>query len=330
MRLPPTCLGAKIWHTLGSAFSISRVFNIMQIYSVEMRFVYDVRDASGADFIFGFPVAADKQQVILDEAMKINQPVEYKLPARLRRGNRVFHLHAEQGNFELLYNSTFSLTQRVFQSREYNEVPIGVLPSSTLPYLYPSRYCQSDKLAAISYRNFGKSEPGLQRIAAVRAWVRNYIAYYPAAGATTTSALDTMIDRAGGGREIAHLTISFLRALNIPSRLVTGISFTEGQSQPMPIFHACVEAFLSGGWVLLDPITTGDTKNFIRIGRGRDAADTAYATIFGAVISMQPTVSMERDSSNLTQLGKSLSTGDLNCKQLRRYSGARHPAELLF
>jgi len=139
-----------------------------------------------------------------------------------------------------------------------------------------------------------------------------------------------MIDRAGGGREIAHLTISFLRALNIPSRLVTGISFTEGQSQPMPIFHACVEAFLSGGWVLLDPITTGDTKNFIRIGRGRDAADTAYATIFGAVISMQPTVSMERDSSNLTQLGKSLSTGDLNCKQLRRYSGARHPAEFLF
>ena len=98
----------------------------------------------------------------------------------------------------------------------------------------------------------------------------------------------------------------------------------------MPIFHACVEAFLSGGWVLLDPITTGDTKNFIRIGRGRDAADTAYATIFGAVISMQPTVSMERDSSNLTQLGKSLSTGDLNCKLLRRYSGARHPAELLF
>src|SRR5256885_1715054 len=98
LRLPPTCLGAKIWHTLGSAFSISRVFNIMQIYSVEMRFVYDVRDASGADFIFGFPVAADKQQVILDEAMKINQPVEYKLPARLRRGNRVFHLHAEQGN----------------------------------------------------------------------------------------------------------------------------------------------------------------------------------------------------------------------------------------
>lgn len=302
----------------------------MQIYSVEMRFVYDVRDASGADFIFGFPVAADKQQVILDEAMKINQPVECKLPARLRRGNRVFHLHAEQGNFELLYSSTFSLTQRVFQSREYNEVPIGVLPSSVLPYLYPSRYCQSDKLAAIAYRNFGKSEPGLQRIAAVRAWVRNYIAYYPAAGATTTSALDTMIDRAGGGREIAHLTISFLRALNIPSRLVTGISFTEGETQPMPTFHACVEAYLSGGWVLLDPISAGDTKNFIRIGRGRDAADTAYATIFGAVISMQPTVSMERDSSNLTQLGKSPSTGDLNCKQLSRYSGARHPAELRF
>jgi len=300
----------------------------MQIYSVEMRFVYDVRDVSGADFIFGFPVAADKQQVILDEAMKINQPVEYKLPARLRRGNRVFHLHAEQGNFELLYKSTFSLTQRIFQPREYNEVPVGVLPSTTLPYLYPSRYCQSDKLAAIAYRNFGKSEPGLQRIAAVRAWVSNYIAYYPAAGATTTSALDTMIDRAGGGREIAHLTISFLRALNIPSRLVTGISFTEAQSQPMPTFHACVEAFLTGGWVLLDPISIADTKNFIRIGRGRDAADTAYATIFGAVISMQPTVSMERDLSNLPQLGYSPCKGVPDCKRLLRYSGASHRAEL--
>lgn len=260
--------------------------------------------------------------------MKINQPVEYKLPARLRRGNRVFHLHAEQGNFELLYKSTFSLTQRIFQPREYNEVPVGVLPSTTLPYLYPSRYCQSDKLAAIAYRNFGKSEPGLQRIAAVRAWVSNYIAYYPAAGATTTSALDTMIDRAGGGREIAHLTISFLRALNIPSRLVTGISFTEAQSQPMPTFHACVEAFLSGGWVLLDPISIADTKNFIRIGRGRDAADTAYATIFGAVISMQPTVSMERDLSNLPQLGYSPCKGVPDCKRLLRYSGASHRAEL--
>src|SRR2546427_12726591 len=33
-------------------------------------------------------------------------------------------------------------------------------------------------------------------------------------------------------------------------------------------------AFLSGGWVLLDPITTGDTKNFIRIGRKADRKST--------------------------------------------------------
>src|SRR5260370_190160 len=98
----------------------------------------------------------------------------------------------------------------------------------------------------------------------------------------------------------------------------------------MPIFHGLLEGFLGRWWVLLDPITTGDTKNFIRIGRGRDAADTAYATIFGAVISMQPTVSMERDSSNLTQLGKSLSPADLHSKQLPKYSLPRNPAELLF
>ncbi|MEJ8293671.1 transglutaminase family protein [Delftia tsuruhatensis] len=309
-------------------FPISEVLNFMQIHSAEMRFIYDVRDASGADFIFGFPVAADKQQVVFEEVLKINQPLEYNFPARQRRGNRVFHLHAKQGHFELLYKFTFSLRQRVVQPCEYNEVPIGMLPSSALAYLYPSRYCQSDKMAAIAYRNFGKAEPGLQRIAAIRAWVGNYIAYYPATGSTTTSALDTMIDRAGGGREIAHLTISFLRALNIPSRLVTGISFIEGQSRPMPAFHACVEAFLSGGWVLLDPINTGDTKNFVRIGRGRDAADTAYATIFGSVISMQPTVSMDSGASNLPNLASYPFSGNPVWKQLRKCSLARHPAEL--
>ena len=78
-------------------------------------------------------------------------------------------------------------------------------------------------------------------------------------------------------RDFAHLGISFCRALGIPARFVSAYAW---QLQP-PDFHALFEAFLDGHWYLFDATRQAALDGIVRIGCGRDAADTAFSTIYG-------------------------------------------------
>jgi hypothetical protein len=60
-----------------------------------------------------------------------------------------------------------------------------------------------------------------------------------------------------------------------------------------PDFHAHFEAFLGGRWILADPTRLSPQSSFIRIGQGRDAADTSFATIFGNAILTEMQISNE-------------------------------------
>jgi transglutaminase-like putative cysteine protease len=50
-----------------------------------------------------------------------------------------------------------------------------------------------------------------------------------------------------------------------------------------PDFHAAFEAYLNDRWYLFDPTRLVSLQDFVRVGTGHDAADVAFATIFGAV-----------------------------------------------
>ena len=91
--------------------------------------------------------------------------------------------------------------------------------------------------------------------------------------------------RAGVCRDFAHLGIALCRALGIPARFVSGYAYGLNP----PDFHAYFEAFLGGRWILADPTRRSPQSSFVRIGQGRDAADTSFATIFGnaALTEMQ-------------------------------------------
>jgi transglutaminase-like putative cysteine protease len=107
---------------------------------------------------------------------------------------------------------------------------------------------------------------------------------------STTSALDTVVDRVGVCRDFAHLMIALCRALNIPARVVTGTDYGADPALGPPDFHAYAEVYLGDRWYLFDPSGTGIPMGFVRLGTGRDAADVAFATIFGAVTSKAPLV----------------------------------------
>jgi transglutaminase-like putative cysteine protease len=151
------------------------------------------------------------------------------------------------------------------------------VPLATLPYLLPSRYCQSDQLMRLAYREFSRYPRGYEQVNAICNWIYANVDYLAGTSTPLTSAFDTATARAGVCRDFAHLGIAFCRAVNIPARFVSGYAYT---LQP-PDFHAVFEAWLGDRWYVFDPTRRIVPENLVRIGVGRDAADVSFALIFG-------------------------------------------------
>jgi len=149
------------------------------------------------------------------------------------------------------------------------------LPSGVVPYIYPSRYCESDKLTRFAAKEFGHLTPGHSRVAAICNWIHDRIEYLPGATDEHSSAVDCLISRAGVCRDFAHLGIAFCRALGIPARYASAYVF----QMPAPDFHACFEVWLGDRWWYYDATRMAPQAGFILIGTGRDAADTSFATM---------------------------------------------------
>ena len=75
--------------------------------------------------------------------------------------------------------------------------------------------------------------------------------------------------------------------------LTTGINYGADPALGPTDFHAYVEAYLGDRWYMFDPSGTAIPMGFVRFGTGRDAADVAFATIFGSVTSCAPRISIE-------------------------------------
>ncbi len=172
------------------------------------------------------------------------------------------------------------------------EVPVEDLPTETLRYLLASRYCESDLMANLATQLFGGVTPGWERVQAVVAWVHNHVTFGYDFARPTKSALDVYNEKQGVCRDFQHLAITFCRCLNIPARYATGYLGDIGiPPQPSPMdFSAWFEAYLEDRWWTFDA-----RHNAARIGRvlmavGRDAADVALTTSFGAMPLTQFTV----------------------------------------
>ena len=163
------------------------------------------------------------------------------------------------------------------------EVPVDELPSETLRFLMPSRFCEVDLLSSTAAELFGGLPRGWSRVQAICDWVHEKVTFsYPHARPTRT-ALDLYTERIGVCRDFQHLAITFCRALNIPARYVTGYLGDIGVPvNPCPMdFSAWFEVFLDGRWWAFDA-----RHNVPRIGRvliaaGMDATDVAITTSFG-------------------------------------------------
>ena len=158
------------------------------------------------------------------------------------------------------------------------------LPEETLVFLLGSRYCETDRLSELAWSLFAKTPPGWARVQAICDFVHNYLVFGYQHASSTKTALQAYADRNGVCRDYAHLAVAFCRCMNIPARYCTGYLGDIGMPPPYGLmdFAAWFEVFLSGSWHTFDARNNQPRIGRILIARGRDAADVAISTAFGA------------------------------------------------
>ena len=162
--------------------------------------------------------------------------------------------------------------------------PIAELPHDVLRFLLGSRYCEVDSLAPAAFDLFGNTVAGWERVQAICDWVHARVTFGYSFARPTKTALDMFTERQGVCRDFQHLAITFCRALGIPARYAAGyLGDIRVPPVPYPMdFSAWFEVYLENRWWAFDA-----RHNVPRIGRilmatGRDAADVAFFTSFGA------------------------------------------------
>jgi len=256
---------------------------------LHIELTYEI-DQGGADFVFNIHAAHTARQTISSESLVLSQPVTPQIHTDPVTGNRYMRLRGLPGELKLSYMATVDMEHHRAEPTQLAEVPIRNLPPEVIGYIYPSRYCQSDRLVKMAINEFGQLWQGHSRVQAIQEWVRRHVSFTSNTSNSNTSAVDTLIEQVGVCRDFAHLMIALCRAVNIPARFATGTDYGADPVLGPPDFHAYVEVYLGDRWYIFDPSGTAIPMAFVRFGTGRDAADVAFATIFGGVRSQAPAI----------------------------------------
>ncbi|CAN5497714.1 transglutaminase family protein [soil metagenome] len=174
------------------------------------------------------------------------------------------------------------------------QTPVELLPDDALQFLLQSRYCPCDKMGDKASEITSGFAPGYPQVEAIRAWIHQNIKYEYGVSTATTDAIDTLNMGAGVCRDYSHIGISLCRALRIPARMVVGYLY---QLDPMDL-HAWFEAFVGGRWYTFDATQDQPRGGRIVVAYGRDAADVAFISNYGALETKEMHVSVELDDTH--------------------------------
>lgn len=255
-------------------------------FEIDCQLAYQVNGPS--DFLFQIHALSGMDQQVVSESLVVTPNLPIHIYADPTIGHRFLRLHADAGPLALHYQAQVRRTP-VPVDPFAAEVPIAQLPDELMHNLNPTRYCESDHLGHAAQKIFADLPNGYARVQGVVDWIHANIEYRVGSSQATTTARDVFVQRAGVCRDFAHLGVTFCRALNIPARLVVGYANFD---EPPPDFHAVIEAYIGGRWVLFDATQMSPIDDLVRIATGRDAKDVAFATIFGpaTMTAMSPLI----------------------------------------
>ena len=179
--------------------------------------------------------------------------------------------------------------------------PVQDLPDDALQFLLQSRYCPSDRPELLERaQNIVSGIPaGYAQVEAIRAWIHANITYQYGVSSATTDALETLAQGAGVCRDYSHVGIALCRSLRIPARMVVGYLY---QLDPMDL-HAWFEAFVGGRWYTFDATQDQPRGGRIVVAYGRDAADVAFLSNYGALTTVSLDAWVNLDTAPGTSTG---------------------------
>lgn len=250
------------------------------IFKVYSELEYQVMGPS--TFILNIQMARTSTQSVLEESIAI-EPFFVRKEYTSHDGKTRFIMLQvnDPVTFKISYAATVDCYYKLIpESNIPHYESVNQLDADVIPYIFPSRYCQSDKLQKLANKRFGHIANTYQKVLAINEWIYNNVEYMSGSTNSGTSAIDTLTERAGVCRDFAHLGIALCRALSIPARYFTGYSYMLTPQD----FHACFEAYIGGEWLIFDPTMLVPLNGLIKIANGRDAADAALASIFGDTI----------------------------------------------
>ena len=197
-------------------------------------------------------------------------------------GNLCQRLVAPAGPFSIHTSADIEAADEADSAPGAPFIEVQQLPAETLPFLLPSRYCESDRFTEMATSLALGWAPGYDQCMAIVNYIRDSLQYCPGTGQQIISATEVNQNSQAVCRDMAHLGIALCRALSIPARMVVGYLHT---LWPMDM-HAWFEAYVGGRWYTFDP--TQDSLQGVRvaIAYGRDAADVAVYTQFGDPVEL--------------------------------------------
>ncbi len=193
---------------------------------------------------------------------------------------------------DCVFEAQIEVHRPAIDLRHLKETPRHLLAGSIIPYLMPSRYCQSDLFLDFTAVQFGGLTGGAL-VQSMSDWVASNFTYDIFASNPGTTATDSFAALRGVCRDYAHVLIAVTRAVGIPARFVS--AYAPGVT-PQD-FHAVVEVFLDGEWHLVDPTGMAGPTDIVRICVGRDAADTSFLTSYGMLALQEQSVQVQRVAS---------------------------------
>ncbi|MGR9013806.1 MAG: transglutaminase domain-containing protein [Gammaproteobacteria bacterium] len=192
-------------------------------------------------------------------------------------GNFCQRLVAPPGNFFIHTSFEVITAETIDSAPGAYFIEIQNLPESVLPYLLPSRYCESDRFGDLTREIITDALPGYDQVGKIVDWVQRSIQYIPGSSDSPVSAVEVHHRGYGVCRDLAQLAIALCRSISIPARLMVGYLY---QLEPMDL-HAWFEAYIGGRWYIFDPIQNPLRGGRVIIASGRDAADVSVYHQFG-------------------------------------------------
>lgn len=284
-------------------FTLHKENHDMHRIHVESELEYTIN--SPTSFVFNIASASTSHQQTFDEQLTVYPPTDYEWCMLNEHGVRGVRLNSQPGELKVSYSAKVQLSPEVGQAEQLQEIEHKTMPPEVLPFLSPSRYCESDRLGLFAWKEFGHLDSGYFRVEAICDWVNQQIDYVAGSTDSSSSACDVIIQRAGVCRDFAHVSIALCRALGIPARYLSGYA---AELQP-PDFHGFFEAYLNENWYLFDATRMAPVSGFVRVGIGRDAADSSFANIVGqATLQSMRVSAVSTDGEPINNNGNAIST----------------------